>query len=641
MRPLLLALLVAGAAPVTAQRASSPYVVSDCPNAEDAAGVECGRLAVPERWGDPASPEIGLAVARVPSLSPTPAPDPVVFLNGGPGFGAVRLIRSALAHPFWRAVRAERDLILVDVRGTGASDPAFCPAENRAIAAALSRGGAAAPTEAAVADALRACRARMAAAGHDVAAYTSAAVARDLDALRHALGVAEWNLLGVSYGSRLALTALRDTPGGIRSAVLLAPAVPNAPVAYSPARYTRTLGLVFERCAADRACRAAYPDLQDDFYRALAALEREPVRLAMADTARFPGGQVVLDGTLLAASVYQGLYGRPFVEVFPLAVRAVLARDERALRTMAEGIGVGPDVFNRPLNYAMTCFDAAPHLGAAEAERPDYPRLAPWYDQPRERALCDAIHDARGDSAEARAVRSDVPMLALVGALDPVTPPAYARLAVAGLANGTVVEVPHHSHHVVLSEDAGCAVGLVRAFLDAPGRPLDTRCLADVPPLAFVTDVTPASGVGRVASALSRRPALLLPVGLAVLVLLSAVVGWPVAALRRRGADGPRGPRWVAGAAATAALVWVGGLGAAVAQAAAVNPYLLAFGLPGDAAWLLVLPWLTAALAAGAVGLAIVAWRRRWWTAMWRAHYALVAAASGTVVAVAAMAGLL
>jgi pimeloyl-ACP methyl ester carboxylesterase len=181
--------------------------------------IACGMLTVREDRSQPNGATIQLAVAIIPTRSPTPAPDPVVYLAGGPGSaalsGAPRLARA------WAPFLANRDLIVFDQRGTGFSRPALrCPESERSSDAELGRVLSADESVRAEVAALQRCHARLVREGVHLGAYTSAASAHDLEDLRVALGYGRWNLLGISYGTRLALTAMRDTPQSIRSVIL-------------------------------------------------------------------------------------------------------------------------------------------------------------------------------------------------------------------------------------------------------------------------------------------------------------------------------------------------------------------------------------------------------------------------------------
>jgi pimeloyl-ACP methyl ester carboxylesterase len=207
-------LTTATAAPV--QRAEPRFESSACP-----AGVPtdpvitCGYLTVPEDRAKPKGRTIRLFVTKLASLSPTPAPDPVLLLTGGPG--DTPDLEDNLGNP----VRETRDLYVLDQRGGGRSEPSLaCPEVNSADVTAFGLGSNDASVEGLYVDAARACRKRLTSQGIRPSAYNTAANAADVADLRTALGIKDWNLAGGSYGTRLALVVLRDHPTGVRSVAL-------------------------------------------------------------------------------------------------------------------------------------------------------------------------------------------------------------------------------------------------------------------------------------------------------------------------------------------------------------------------------------------------------------------------------------
>lgn len=658
---LIFAILLLSSLPIQAQDAEmqgeavgATYAPGECPfeGASDIEGLECGVLTVPERRDIPGGRTLDLRVAVLRSHSPDPAPDPLVFLSGGPGSGSIEHTAGRARHPFWNRLRPKRDLVFFDQRGTGYSEPAFCPEMDATIATVRYHGLSEAEQRDEKVRAVAACREQLLAQGVDPTAYHSVASARDLGDLRRALGYDSWNLLGLSYGTRLALAALREAPNGIRSVILDSTLPPDvAHWANGGERFSRSLRLAFDQCAADPDCQEAFPTLEEDFYAVIADLEQNPIILSVPDTSRFPDGRLVVDGTLWAQGVFQAFYDGSIVPLFPLFVQESKRRNQAVLRALAEGLTRETGAVRWGMNTAVNCYEVAPFSPPDQmlANRRQYPRLAPWFESsinsPVAHVVCDALHGARADTTEFRPVSSDVPVLILAGEFDPITPPAYGRQAARTLPNSTFVEVPAMGHGVSPSSD--CTRDLIDVFLEEPGQSPDTSCVASLPSVSFVTNVHVNSGVHRFASALRGGVGPLAGVALLGLVLLSAVVGWPLAALVRRFRGHPavepagavRVARPLAGAAAALVIVFLAGLVVTIRQTAAENRYILAFGVPGEAAWLFALPWIVAALTPIVAVLAFLSWRRGWWTWAGRTHYALVATACLGYVAFVAKSG--
>ena len=624
------------------------------------AGVRCGTLIVEERRNQPNTRLLRLAVAIVESTSDDPAPDPLVYLMGGPGNALLRTVPDRLKRPFWKAIRAKRDLIFFDRRGTGYSEPRFCPELNRLSYYAPLRG---LPQEALTHELVHgasACRKNMISEGTDVSAYNSTASALDLDELRQALGYERWNLYGISYGARLALTALRDVPEGIRSVILDAVYPPNVVPPHDRNTYfKRSLRLVFDQCKADAVCRAAYPTLEETFFRTLKELQRNPFLIAVNDTTLLPKGHLQVNGGLFAASVLRGLTNPGFISVLPPFIDAVAQRDQGVIEAVSDGLLIEPSAFNRSIFMAVQCYEEAPFQSPDRiaADRRQHPRLDMAYPYLAESLIlpevCDALHTKRADSLEQQAVISDVPALLFNGEFDPITPPDYGHLAARTLSNATVVDVPAMGHGSARPTE--CAKSIVQSFLDTPEESVDTSCVEKLPSMKFAADLRLVPGVYGLATTLQHGPRkALISGGLLALLLISGVLGWPAAAgwrwLRNRSfsslteSKAPRGARVariVAGGAALMLLVFGGGLFWAIVQTAGENPFILAFGLPKEAGWLFLLPWIGGFMTLAALVFSLQAVRKSWWSRIGRLHYALLAVGCAVTLAGLAAAGLL
>jgi pimeloyl-ACP methyl ester carboxylesterase len=597
--------------------------------------VECGYLRVPERWDVPGGRTLRIAVAVVRSHSASPRPDPFVYLMGGPGQPALQTLPSRLPGPLLQSLLRERDVVQFDFRGTGYSDPAFCPELDAALRQVLYEGLTAPDRRARQQADMAACRSRMLAEGVDLGAYTSAMAARDLAALRVALGYDEWNLYGPSYGSRLALITMRDAPEGLRSVILASTIPPNA-AEQALTNFQRALGLVFATCAADPACATDYPDLERRFYDTLDRLGADPLVITVDDTVAFPTGRMVLDGRSAALAVSQALYPSSVIPYVPLIIRMLERRDGAFFAQIADRIS-DPGSMSRGLFLSVECYERGPYWTDA-TRRADAARargLAPHGDLVRLYLEdCDAWHEHRAATAELAPVTSTIPTLVLAGSFDPITPPEWGRLAAASLPNSHYVETRTGGH---VSPVDGCIRRIMQEFLDDPATRPDTACEDARTPIQFVTGVRLTSGVYRLASAFrSGVPATAVSwLGSTLLVLLSGLVVWPAAWTTRRVRQLPAAengptilPIVTAGAASAAALVFVGVLAWTIAATARTRPLTLAFGVPQPAASAFALPWVVLALGIVSLGLAASAWRHHRWGPVVRTHYTLAAIAT-------------
>ncbi len=434
--------------------------------------VECGEVVVPEARDGRSARVVRLAVARVRRAAAATRPDPVVYLAGGPGDEAIRPMIAALGrpNPILDAVAPDRDVVLVDQRGTGLSlphlgcpevdlvtdtGPASDPAGVREIGAAARAG-------------LAACRARLVAAGVDPGAFVTAAAADDVEDVRRALGVARWNLFAVSYGTRLALEVLRRHPGGVRAAALdsvLPPQVDS--LEGSAPGIARALDAVLAQCRAQPACDAAYPQLPRVLRDLLRKHAAKPPTLVLANNRKLPftPGATMDFVTLL---LYKGATTAMLPEYLFQLRDETFAFIELAIDQYA----AIQRTFSLGLNMSVICADERPFaqrdrvLTAAAAVDPE---LRPWLVNLSYFGACEVWNVPASPAVANEPVRSDVPALVLSGALDPVTPAAWGALAARTLSRSFAFTLEGEAHG--LSSTACGAEAIARFFDDPAARP--------------------------------------------------------------------------------------------------------------------------------------------------------------------------
>lgn len=425
--------------------------------------VECGYLVVPEDRAGGGGP-LRLAVATFRNPNSTGAPDPVVYLAGGPGASALELVRYSFRPAYAPLFSTGRDVILFDQRGIGVSQPALdCPRETATTAEWL-----------ACAEGLRAAA--------DLSDYHTAASAADVEDLRLALGYGPINLWGGSYGTRLALDVMRDHPEGLRSVVLDAVYPPDVDLLLdTPGNVDRAFGHLFASCAADAACDAAWPDLAGTLQAAVTRLDAAPATIRTRNPLTAEEIDLQLAGGDLVAVLFQFLYATPVLPELPRMIHdAAQARFDVIERYLGSFIAQA-DVTSRGMQFSVLCHDEVAFSSRAqhEAMLGAFPLLAPLF---RQGALGTQAYDVcagwgagRAGDVENAPVTSGVPTLLLAGEFDPITPPAWAHHAAASLTSGRVVQLPAIGHGAGTET---CGRDLLRAFIEDPAAPLDTTCVS-------------------------------------------------------------------------------------------------------------------------------------------------------------------
>ncbi|HZA10309.1 alpha/beta hydrolase [Mycobacterium sp.] len=463
-------------------------IYPDAPQLGLGPDVECGYLSVPQRRADPNSRKIKLAVAVRKSTSPDPRPDPVVYLAGGPG-------NPALIHNFddWQL---DRDLILVDQRGTMADDPFLsCPEVDRFLVDAIAIGAENPAFAEQSAAAVFACRQRLAGQVLDVAAYNTTESAADVADLRVAMGIDQWNVYGLSYGADLALQTLRDHPQGIRSAVLDSVLPPQANLIESGwASAAASFKAIFDGCAADAACAAAFPDVRGEFARMVNELSASPLQVTVDDANGKPT-DVVIDGYKLAGGVVAAAAqtpGRP--ARVPVMIHKLATGDPTDVATALTAT-TPPNLVGHGLRYGVLCAEAVSRtnadnvLAVGRHTLPDFPDsvLSRPAQAPSILRDCDQWKVPAAPPEVAAPARSAVPVLLASGSFDSATPPSFAEEAAKTLPNSRLLVFPGTGHEVASNTPAAatCFLEVMRNFYDNPAD-YNTDCVGrlQIPPFA-------------------------------------------------------------------------------------------------------------------------------------------------------------
>lgn len=445
--------------------------------------ITCGYLSVPEDRSAAGGRMIRLAVAIAHTARAPRLGDPLLYLAGGPGGAAVASTPTLALG--WADLLAHRDLVVVDQRGTGLSQPSLACTAADAVKPAPGELQTPAGRVAVEYRELMRCRERLAKAGVRLAAYTTAANAQDLRDLRVALGYARWNILGISYGTRLALAALRIDEPGIRS-VILDSAYPPQQNLYTgmPGGLDRTLQLLYAGCADQAPCRKLAPDLRATLAELVAHLDAHPADITVSRPGR-QRAHVSLDGGQLLAIVYSALSVSRSIPRVPLAIVRAASGDYGLIEEFAAVREQRAQGHSAAMYYAVECGEdlALADLPARQAAAARYPLLTSYYRgllefTPASVELCRAWGAAAPKPEVGAPVASAVPALLLAGEYDPVTPAPWADIAAATLPASEVYQVPGSGHAVITR--GACVHRLIAVFLDRLTARGAAGCLASV-----------------------------------------------------------------------------------------------------------------------------------------------------------------
>jgi len=447
-----------------------------------AGDVLCGHQRVWEDRDAKKGRQIELSVIVLRATESPREPDPLFVLAGGPGQAASQIARFSAT--LFSEIRRHRDIVLVDLRGTGRSHPLACPEIAEVPAGGVFDADWLPPV------ALKRCRERLEREAN-LALYTTEIAMADLDEVRAALGYEQINLYGTSYGSRAAQIYMRDFPQHARTVTLKAVVSPSLAM---PATHAvdgeRAWQRLVERCAADVTCRTRYPRLDDDFRSIIHALERKP---AVVDAK-------TSDGRAVKVTLTRGLFGEAFRNA--LYSPAGAARAPAMVTTMARGdyspiaetvlltrTLTGSEV-SAGFFLSVTCTEDVPRIDVARADAAAAGTFGGNYRLQQQRRACDLWVSGRTPRQLGEPVRSQVPALLFSGDQDPVTPPSQGEAVVKYLPNGRHIVVSNNGH--AFGSLQGCGEKLMAEFIATKSATqLDATCASSIPPVPFVVEKQP------------------------------------------------------------------------------------------------------------------------------------------------------
>ncbi|MEU5183356.1 alpha/beta fold hydrolase [Streptomyces longwoodensis] len=479
------ALTLPGAGPAPTQPAPR-FEPAACPTPYGPLeGTRCGYLVVPEDRSRPTGRTLRLAVALVRSASPTPHPDPIVFLTGGPGADAL----AGIGELTEAGLNRDRDLVVLSQRGTFSSQrPLLCPEIDQFYADRVHLRYDAPSTGDRYAQAAARCHQRLTAEGVDPAAYDTSENAADVADLRTALGIREWNVLSHSYGTQLALTYMREFPEGVRSVTVDGVVPPSeATPGWTWSSMRESFDNIVGACAAQPSCHRRYPDVGATFLRMINQLEARPVttHVTVPQVGRV---EVVLDGGALLNWMVRASHAPAD---FPLAVDELAhGHPERiAGQWAAAWLPGSQGMFAHGFSLSVWCSEWVPfetpaeQLAKGRQAFPELPRsvLAQAPQLPFLRQACRNWPVPTAPGSVREVTRSSIPTLAISGSFDAQTGAQWGRFVARTLPRSTVVTLAGVAHGTF---DTPCGSEVITSFYDDPDHP-DTSCVSSVEPVPF------------------------------------------------------------------------------------------------------------------------------------------------------------
>lgn len=472
---------------------TATFTSADCADVllpADTTDAECGWATVPADHAKPGADTIQLAVAVLKAAG-TKVDDPIVFLGGGPGSEVIKHYLGQYAGevvPLWRATR---DVVFFDQRGTGVSKPGLdCKEYDDQYLENLGQVLTAEEETTKLYAANQKCHDRLVAEGVDLTLFTNAQNAQDVRDVVTALGYSSYNLYGISYGTRLAQTVLRDAPAGVRSVILDSAFGLEANQLF-PKDAQYAFKALFAACTADAKCAAAFPNLEQTLSDTVTRLETTPLSVPIPNPTDGQPAAVMVTGTRYLYGLQQAMYTTATIPALP-SVIAQTAQGNTALLASAAAGSAARNDSSEGMSYSINCADEDPFgrplhdANMADVTAP-YDMLDRYSSGPN---VCDIWGARAADPLENEPVKSDLPTLILAGSLDPILPPYYDEQIHQNLSNSQYLLFPGFGHGIVRAKSGEaaaprCAQKISQAFFDDPTKAVDSSCLADIPPVVW------------------------------------------------------------------------------------------------------------------------------------------------------------
>lgn len=433
----------------------------------------CGNFEVFENRASRKGRKISLKIVVFPATGQNKAADPLFYIPGGPGSSATEDAPYVVQE--FAKIRQRRDLVFVDQRGTGGSHPLNCDFFNPADWQSFL--GYFFPLED-----VRRCREQLETKA-DLKLYTTPIAMDDFNDARRALGYEKINLMGTSYGTRAVLVYLKRHPQTVRTVILhgVAPTDQLMPRDF-PQDTERALNGVLDECAAEKTCRAAFPNLRADAKTVLEKLSRGPVEVEVIIPDKNERARVKLSRDLAAEAVRYMLYQSGAASRIPLLINLAAQGNftplaEAAILYRRYIVATG----STGMYLSVTCAEDLPWIKPGEGERNGANTFLGDYRLRQQREAC-ALWQ-RGEIPKDYAVptRSDAPALILTGQWDPVTPPRYGDATGKYLRNSLHVVVPSGGHGFNGLEGLECLQNLTVEFINrGTAKGLDDSCVKQI-----------------------------------------------------------------------------------------------------------------------------------------------------------------
>lgn len=449
--------------------------------------INCYLIPVERNYEKPRNKNYLLAAAVAPALTSN-AKEPILYLHGGPGIATLCNLPKYLNLKTFALLREDHPLVFFDYRGTGFSEPSFCPALNDTIKR-ISNGNPSIIDE--IQRSVLAysnCKQELEEQDVLLSDFSSLQSAFDAETVRQLLSVEEWNIFAVSHGTTVALNMMRSFPDKIRSVILDSPFPPNAPWSDFIHPFDLSFSLLEKEIAADSIDSKFFQSVRTDFVNISNKLRHKPFKIKLQSKENKNTKNYLFNANDFAWSIWTAMLDPYSVALVPLALKEIAADNDSVLLQWAL-------TFNDPNSFgtyseaqskAILCYESKPK-SMEETENyllQHFPDFKGFIKPGLEQALFETYRPESPPLAYFDPVQSTIPTLIYSGQYDPVCPPLFGKLTAKSLINSTFILVTAASHAAIYTDS--CTRNIGKQFFQNPQSIPETDCLTQRNKIEFV-----------------------------------------------------------------------------------------------------------------------------------------------------------
>ncbi|MEZ4800067.1 MAG: alpha/beta fold hydrolase [Flavobacteriales bacterium] len=439
--------------------------------------ISCYKFEIPLVYQKAESGTKEVAVIRAPRTGNIDH-QPLLYLHGGPGVATIENAQKYLSARDFKRLREHHDIIMMDYSGTGYSGPYLCEDIWESIAALDLTNSDESTRLSQTIKYYQDCRDSLSVKGIDAEAFSSFQIAADAESVRTQLGISDWNIYSVSYGTMVALLYMRHFPSSLKSVVLDSPFPPNA----KSFNFVKTLDETMNHLQAiidqNPVTARQFPSIIDDFASIAARLNVHPLNI---DGTPFTGND-------FAETMLYTFYKSKVVPLIPLALHEFAKGNDDLLVEWVNSLHSDDEygTLNEFHTQMIYCYECKPrrYEDTPAALSNAYPHLSSIsgidYIQ-----ICNAFRPESPDSDHYNPIKTDIPVLVLVGEFDPGTPKSYGEATIKEMSNATLIVVPNASHAAMHFNE--CTSNIVYTFLEGPNTPTNLNCIEEIQHIIFPT----------------------------------------------------------------------------------------------------------------------------------------------------------